>query len=404
MTTEPNNRTGAGGDEPGGGEPGGGVAGGGAGGVAAEELALRSMLQGAVGGLEPSEDALERLRVAVPRRRARKRQALIGASAMVVLAGAGIPTLLHLTGSPDQARDTAAVAGHGHDSAGQTGGLAGDPNLARPGLGKSKSPKPSTKGKGGKDTEDGEAGESKPDRGKGQPEPPERGSAATGGTSGSAGASSGGTATGKGKGKRPKPPAAGAAAPACSAGQLGAVSDTRTPDADGKVYGTFRVTNLSGQGCVVSGAGSLTVAPAPGSPGQPLVPVVAHTEDDPATGLPPASAAAPSLMLTPNTAYEVQFAWVPATESCPATTTTTTTPPAQTGADTPGEPPAGATGSADGVTDSDPLDGGSTPATTGLEVTHTAEPGAPVAQTSIPSACGSGTIYATGVIPVDSGQ
>ncbi|QES52477.1 hypothetical protein DEJ50_17660 [Streptomyces venezuelae] len=364
---------------------------------------MRSMFQGAVGGLEPAEDALERLRIAVPRRRARKRQALVGAAAMVVLAGVGVPTLMHLTGSPDQARDTAAVAGHGQDSSGQTAGTAGDPNLARPGLGKSKSPKPADKGKGGRDAEDEEAGEDKPDRGKGRPEAPEPGSAPTGGASGSAGASAGDAPTGKAKGKRPKPPAAGASAPACSAGQLGAVADTRTPDADGKVYGTFRVTNLSGQGCVVSAAGSLTVAPAPGSPGQPLVPVVEHTEDDPATGLPPASAAAASLMLTPNTAYEVQFAWVPATEGCPAVPPTNG-PSDQSGAQAPAETPTGATGGADGVTDSDPLDGGATPGSTGLEVTHTAEPGAPVAQTSIPSACGSGTVYTTGVIPVDSAQ
>lgn len=46
-----------------------------------DELALRRMLQGAVQGLEPSDGTLERLHRAVPARRARRRQGVVGAAA-----------------------------------------------------------------------------------------------------------------------------------------------------------------------------------------------------------------------------------------------------------------------------------------------------------------------------------
>ncbi|MCZ0980185.1 hypothetical protein O1L60_17650 [Streptomyces diastatochromogenes] len=45
-----------------------------------DELALRRLFQDAVSGLEPSHGSLEHLRRAVPARRARKRQALVGAA------------------------------------------------------------------------------------------------------------------------------------------------------------------------------------------------------------------------------------------------------------------------------------------------------------------------------------
>ncbi|MDX6765050.1 hypothetical protein SIN09_38130, partial [Streptomyces sp. F8] len=55
---------------------------------ASGEDELRILLRGAVEGIQPSEDALERIVHAVPaRRRARRRRAVVGAAAAALLAG-----------------------------------------------------------------------------------------------------------------------------------------------------------------------------------------------------------------------------------------------------------------------------------------------------------------------------
>ncbi|MFG2293467.1 hypothetical protein [Streptomyces sp. NPDC048603] len=338
------------------------------------EAELRNLFHGAVSSLEPSEDALDRLRYAVPRRRARKRRALIGAAVAVVLAGAaGIPAALQLTSGQGASQGTKTVAGHGQGTDGETDG--GDPNLAKPGGGKGKASKSPGKGKGS------------PEPGKPDPKDTQDPHPRDNGTSGTA-PGGGDPSTGKpsGKGKTvPLPPASAPAAPQCSPNQLGAVADTQTPDADGKVYGSFRVTNVSSQGCVVTGVGVVTAVGA-GSGGSGSVPVVRHTENDPASGLTPPSSSAESLMLPPNTAYEVQFAWVPNEDPCPGGTPDSTRT-AGTGTD----------GGAEGATGTDTLNGQTGE---GLSVSHTAQPGAPETRTTIPSACGTGTVYRTGVIPV----
>ncbi|MEV7614799.1 hypothetical protein [Streptomyces sp. NPDC089799] len=337
------------------------------------EAELRDLFHGAVSSLEPSEDALDRLRHAVPRRRARKRRALIGAAVAVVLAGAGIPTVLQLTSGQDAGRGTKTVAGHGQGTDGENDD--GDPNLAKPGGGKGKSSKSPGKGKGSPEP-------GKPDPKDSQaPHPQESG---TSGTAPGGGDPSAGKPSGKAK-PRPVPPASAPPAPTCRANQLGAVADTQTPDADGKVYGSFRVTNVSSQGCVVTGSGVVTAVTAgSGSPGS--VPVVRHTDNDPASGLTPPSSSAESLMLPPNTAYEVQFAWVPNEDPCPGGTP-----------DSSRSEGTGSDAGAEGATGTDTQDGQTGG---GLAVSHTAQPGAPETRTTIPSACGTGTVYRTGVIPV----
>ncbi|WP_370413565.1 hypothetical protein [Streptomyces fradiae] len=331
-----------------------------------DELALRRLLQGAVAGLEPTEGALDHLRRAVPARRARKRQALVGMAAAVVLIGTAVPALVHVASSDGITADNAINAGHGEQAQGGTGtetGIEGGQHTAAP-LPGTAAPKP------------GEA-----DGTSGKP----TASAQNPGT----GTDPAGTPTGA-------PPTQ----PVCAAAQLGVSSvQTGAPDATGKVYGTFRIANVSASDCVVGGAGQVGFA-ARGAADGAKIAVVEHTSGDVASGLPDPSQEAPQLLLTPDNAYEVRFAWVPS-ETCPTTgTTPTPTPTPSTGGSTSGG--AGTTGGSTGtgaadnavapqlVTDGTPADGS-------VEVTHTADPGGPVAAATIPNAC-AGTIYRTGVL------
>ncbi|MEV6727720.1 hypothetical protein [Streptomyces sp. NPDC051364] len=353
-------------------------------GGAGEEQALRNLLRGAVDGLEPSEGALERLRYAVPVRRTRKRQALVGAAAAVLLAGTAIPAALHLhiTGGESGAADHSAMAGHGEEPA-TGGGSASDPHQNGSG-----SPSKSAEA-AGKGVETGGAGV--------QPEPEYGGSPTGGGTAGpaTAGASAGASA-----GTGPMPPATSPGLPGCSAEQLGVQGTAKAPEADGKVYGSFKVTNVSVRGCTVTGPDTVTAASvtasAPGTGSG--VTVVGHTAGDPAAGLPDPSAETPLLLLQPNTAYEVRFAWVPSAQSCPAASPDPGTKPPVDGAQDTGQRASGAAAAG-------PEPGTGSPApNTGVEVTHkpnTAPAGAPTTQTTIPAACG-GTVYRTGVIPLDA--
>lgn len=203
-------------------------------------------------------------------------------------------------------------------------------------------------------------------------------------------AGSGGSAAGSG----PLPPVAAPGVPGCGADQLGVVGSARAPETDGRVYGSFRVTNVSAQGCAVNGQDTLTAAAAPGTGAGsgPGVAVVGHTAGDPASGLlPDPAAAAPALVLPPNTAYEVRFAWVPSGQTCAPANTGTGGKPPQT-------EPAGATGG----TGSGPVvepQAGASPAPSGVAVSHTPQSGATTTRTTIPEACG-GTVYRTGAIPL----
>ncbi|MFB7150520.1 hypothetical protein ACFCYA_14080, partial [Streptomyces virginiae] len=94
---------------------------------ASGEEELRILLRGAVEGLQPSEDALERLLHAVPARRARRRRAVVGAAAAALLAGTAIPAALHLSGDGGTSTDRQAMAGHEAHSGDKQGG-ASDPH------------------------------------------------------------------------------------------------------------------------------------------------------------------------------------------------------------------------------------------------------------------------------------
>ncbi|MFD4135711.1 hypothetical protein [Streptomyces goshikiensis] len=347
-----------------------------------EEEALRSLLSGAVQGLQPSEGALERLRYAVPARRARKRQVLVGAAAAVLLAGTAIPTAIRLTAAEDTTAGHSAIAGHGEQQGGKHGS-ASDPH--QNGSGALAQKPPHAPGKSG----EGPGGTGA------RPDPQSPGAATAGTESGPA---TPGTATGK----NPLPPAAAAGLPGCGAAQLGVHVSARAPQADGKVFGSFKVTNVSGKGCAVTGPDTVTAAPAPGAAtGQaPAVSVVGHRQGDPASALlTDPSAEPPVLTLQPNAAYEVQFAWVPSGESCPAVTPDPGAKPSEKPASEAG---AEAAGGSDSAAAADPRTGGGpAPEAGGVEVSHTPVSGAPTTQTTIPSACG-GTVYRTGAIPLDA--
>ncbi|MGW2301401.1 hypothetical protein [Streptomyces sp. NPDC001809] len=350
-----------------------------------DELALRRLFQSAVSGLEPSQGSLEHLRRAVPARRARKRQAVVGAAAAAVLIGTAVPAFVHVASSGGiSAAGNPVNAGHGEEAQGGTGAETGIEG------GQSAQP-PASTGSPSQGTAEGSAG--KPDR----PGP---------------GASSG---------DRREAEALPGAFPACTAAQLGVSSaGAGGPDDEGKVHGTFRISNVSDRACVVEGAGVVGFE-ARGAADPARISVVRHAPGDGGSGLPDPSQEYSAMALKPNGSYEVKFVWVPS-ETCPTTPTTppptvvppteppTTPPPTPTPTSGTGSPdPSEGTGSGGGGTDPGTgpdtgsgaapqllhEDGG--PADGSVLVSHVAEPGGPAASTTIPNAC-AGTIYRTGVL------
>lgn len=323
-------------------------------GASLDEPALRRLMQDAVKGIQPSTDALDHLRHAVPARRTRRRQAMAGAAAAVLLACTAIPALLHVANTADQQDTTAA-------------GVS-SPNM----------PQQDTGGLGEENSQDDTGGPADTGTGKGSASAP---SATPSPTS---------TPTNEhGPKATPTPTGTAGQAPLCVRAQLGAgASKTGAPDAKGNVYGWFRVANVSAKGCVVKGGGAVT-AVAQGSADASKIQVMDHTTGDPATGL-PVVAAAP-LVLQPGETYEVRFAWVPdaaGPNGCPVPPTPTPTPTATSG---------NGAGNAGSASNNLPAASG-VPPTSGpasVEISHTPEAGAPaVADTTIPDAC-AGTIYKT---------
>ncbi|WP_327325086.1 hypothetical protein [Streptomyces sp. NBC_01210] len=330
-------------------------------GFGGDEMALRRMLQGAVQDLEPSDGALDHLRRAVPARRARKRQALVGMAAAALLIGTAVPAFVHVANSSDSDGARSVNAGHGEQAQGGTGSEPGD------GGGENGTDNPSA---GGQGTEQNEGGASR-----------------------TPGAKPGnGTSNGMVGGSANPSGTVAATSPPCDASQLG-VSATQAakPDADGKVYGTFHIANVSKTDCAVSGAGTVGFQ-AMGAADPAKITVVGHTTGDPASGLPDPSQEAGALLLKPDTAYEVKFAWVPK-DSCP-TSGASPDPTPSTGS-------SGASSSGTGTTSENTQpqlvteDGGASDGS--VAVTHIPEPGAPSAETTISNAC-AGTIYRTGVL------
>ncbi|WP_031066794.1 hypothetical protein [Streptomyces sp. NRRL F-5527] len=335
-------------------------------GLDSDELHLRTLLHQAVQDVEPSDGTLDYLRRAVPARRARKRQALVGAAAAVLFLGTAVPAAVHVSTTSGSDANPSAV-GHASQAQGGTGE--------------------------GKDPGNGEttAGGASDQIGGDKKDPAEEGD--------KAGASSG-TSTGASEGGEPS---AGTTtdAPVCTAAQLGpAIATSAAPDTAGAVYGSFRVTNVSGASCVVDNAGTVSVTPQ-GTADAAKIGTARHVAGDAAAALPDPSLEAATVVLEPGGAYEVRFAWVPS-ETCPVPGDTTGGGTGGPSADpTPTEEPTNTTGASTGT-------GSGTGTTTQLlredggtegsvAVTYTAATGSGSATATVTNAC-AGTVYWTGLL------
>jgi hypothetical protein len=331
-------------------------------GLGSDELALRRMLHQAVRDIEPRDGTLEHLRRAVPARRARKRQAVVGMAAAALFIGTAIPALVHVSNATGSDADPS---------------IAGQASQAQGGTGRGKGPD------GGSSGQAGGSGATKEQGKEGQKGKEEKGKGATSGATGASG---------------PSPSTQ--SAPACTAAQLGQATATAgAPDSTGTVYGTFRVTNVSTTSCTVSGSGSVaTVAQGAADPTK--ISVVTHVAGDAATGLPDPSQDLTSVVLKPGAAFEVKFAWVPSA-TCPTTGGTT----GGGGGGASPDPTPSATNSAGGGSTS-PDSSGTAPqlmtedggtADGSVTVSHTPETGSPTSSTTIPNAC-AGVVYRTGLL------
>ena len=334
-------------------------------GLDSDELALRRLLHGVVQDIEPRDGTLEHLRRAVPARRARKRQAVVGMAAAALFVGMAVPALVHVSNATGGDANP-SIAGHGSQAQGGT-----SEGKSTEGTGGK------TGGSSGKTEEKDKGGKEEHDKGKG-----------------------GSTESGSGDSADPSAPSSESAAP-CTVDQLGATGWADAPDSMGTVYGTFRITNISGGSCTVSGPGSL-IPLAQGAADPARIGQASHVAGDPAASLPDPSVEVPQLVLLPGAAYEVRFAWVPS-ETCP-----TDSGPPPTGGET-GDPSPDPTPTESPDTSTEGTStGGDTRTTTQLltedgtvdgsvAVSYTAEAGAATSVT-VPNAC-AGTVYRTGLLP-----
>ncbi|MFE6664364.1 hypothetical protein ACFVFH_12520 [Streptomyces sp. NPDC057697] len=338
-------------------------------GAGLDEAALRRMLHGVVENIEPSDGTLDHLQRAVPVRRAKRRQAVVGLAAAALLIGTAVPAFVHVANSDGSNAADPAIAGHGEQAQGGNGVDTGSQS-------------------GGKNSSGSTEGQA--DGGPNQPT--STASPADSRGQGEDGHLSGGIAD----------PSSSAmvAMPACDPGQLGVASaETGAAGADGTVYGTFRIANVSGTECAVSSSGSVGFQ-AIGAADPARIAVVHHTAGDAAAGLPDPSQEQETVLLKPSMAYEVKFAWVPK-DTCPTVGGSPSPTPTEDAGGAGGAAAAG-TGAGNGEGTSDTVaqfgseDGGGTQDGS-VSVMHTPEPGAPVAETKIDNAC-SGTIYRTGVL------
>lgn len=331
-------------------------------GLDSDELDLRRMLHQVVQEVEPRDGTLDYLRKAVPQRRTRKRQAVVGMAAAALFIGTAIPALVHVSNATGSDANP-SVAGH----ASETQGGASE--------GKGPDGGESTSGGSSGTTEDKDKGDKKEkDKGKGS-----------------------GASTGASQGADPASTTA-AGIPACTPAQLGpAAGSSNAPDSTGAVSGSFRVTNVSGAACTVTGPGSVTALPQ-GAADISKVGSARHTAGDAAAGLlPDPSLEAAQLMLQPGVGYDVKFAWVPS-ETCPTPGGSVGGPdpspdptPSEDSETTAGTSTGGDTGAAPQLATEDGTADGS------VAVTYTPATGSGASSVTVSNAC-AGTVYWTGVL------
>ncbi|MCF6524273.1 hypothetical protein [Streptomyces sp. JJ36] len=392
-----------------GGDPASGPAGDplpGASGGDLDEDALRRLLRDSVSDLRPSPGSLEELHRAVPARRARRRQVMIGAAAAVLLGGATIPALLHTDLMPGRGDKPMRAAGH------------------------SESHEPEDEAPDGARSGQTDSGRQEGRQGGGQDR----------------GADAGAPSTGQSAGPDPSS-TLGAVSPTCTRDQLGqGTATTGEPDPQGRVYGSFRVVNVSEKPCTVEGDGLVSVTATGGAQSE-NIQVLDHTTGDAATGLPDPATAPDSVVLGAQQAYVVRFAWIPregggttgcstspspspggsgdGTSPMSASGSTTTSgggdgetgdgleggegaPEEETGGTGSGGTGSGGSGSG-GSSGGDATGGGSTGGDAtggtgadpvpGISVSHTPDVGDPVAATTVVEGACAGTLYRTGALP-----
>jgi hypothetical protein len=338
---------------------------GGSGGSALDEDALRAMLHGAVGGLQPAPGALDHLRAAVPARRARKRQAMVGVAAAVLLVGTAVPAFLHVAGARYASGDRTVAAGHDEQISGSP--TSGEGTVGSGGRG---AQLPGDEPPSGKDVLGGSA------------DP-------RGTQTGSPGDGSASTPPGKSFGLL--------SLPACAPDQLGVSAGQQPPTRSGTVYGTFHVANVSDTACSVDDPGTINYA-AEGAADAARISVVQHTAGDPAGQLPLVQSGS-TLQLQPGTGYDVRFAFVPS-DTCPVKDAGSPDPTPSDAGSPQGDASTGADGASTGGASDGEAAQGHTADGGGVEggsvaVSHTPASGAPAAETTIANAC-AGTIYKTG--------
>ncbi|MER7377467.1 hypothetical protein [Streptomyces lanatus] len=337
-------------------------------GLDSDELALRRLLHDTVQEMEPRDGTLDHLRRAVPARRARKRQALVGMAAAALFVGTAVPALVHVSNSTGTDVNS-SVAGHGEQAQGGSG--------------------PGKETNGGQSTSGGTSGKTE-NQGKGndKEKDKDKGPGGSGQDSGDPADPSATTAAG---------------VAACTAEQLGTSGGSAdAPDTVGAVYGTFRFSNISTADCTVGGPGTVSYVTG-GAADATKITSARHVSGDAAAALPDPSQELTSLLLKPGASYEVRFAWVPS-ETCPTTGDPTTgggtgggepspdpTPTDTTTGATEGTSTGGDTGTSTQLMAEDTTAEGS------VTVTNTTEAGAPTATVTVSNAC-AGTVYWTGVL------
>lgn len=325
-----------------------------------DELALRRLLHTAVDDLAPRDGALDRLRRAVPARRARKRQAAVGMAAAALFIGTAIPALVHVSNSGGTDPNTSMAGQASQAQGGSAGGKSPDGGSGTAGGSDGQTasrPPGDTKG-GGKDESTGTAGGTK------------------------------------------VVPTAGAAssAPVCTSAQLGTPAATvGAPDSTGVVYGTFRVVNVSTTSCTVGGPGTVSSL-AQGAADPTKVLTARHTSGDAAAGLPDPTTELTGLVLAPGAAYEEKFGFVPS-ETCPTTGSSGGSTDSPSTSPSPSEDASSGTGTttsgSEGATTQLLTEDGT--ADGSIAVSYTPEAGSPTGSTTVPNAC-AGTVYWTGVL------
>ncbi|MFF7726384.1 hypothetical protein [Streptomyces sp. NPDC008001] len=340
---------------------------GGTGGPGMDEQTLRQLLQGAVGDLEPAPDSLEHIRRAVPARRTRRRQVLVGAAAALILGGTALPAVVHVATTQDAVEDRHANTASSRHAPEETG----------------------TEPEGGSD------GAGRPDEGEARNHDDKREERKEEGKKGNEPKPAGSSPAGV-------PPAPtntfAAVSPTCDRDQLGKGSGTVGPaDRAGRVYGAFRVVNVSRAVCTVGGPGTVAASPR-GSAESGRVSVVDHTPGDAATGLPDPTTEPSEVILQPGQAYEVKFAWIPAGDGgrngCPKSTAGPSPAPSSGGGASASPAGSGTAPQQQSIVPDSP------PPThpPSVVLSHTPDVGEPaIADAKIDDAC-AGTVYRTGPI------